>query len=1108
MKLTDEQSAAAFATEPSVAVVAGAGTGKTRVLTSRYMHLVFDRNVPVSRILSLTFTEKAAREMKERIRDALNDRDRRDLAHDMEFAPVSTIHAFLASILRERALDAGLDPRFAIADEITAQIYLEESVRRTLDTIDPAHRSALVELPGGEDALTSLYLAACATPHAMSELSLAPYDEEELRTRLRRFFDACSSHTATAKTGEKLAALARLAPRVIELDRDAAVDFKAATSGGVAAAQRDLFREGRELAKEYAKLDLLAVARALGDAVVEALTLLDHLYTERKRAEGLLDFADLEREGLKLLRSPAGALVAAEFDHVLVDEYQDTSRIQQAILDLLAEGRDRFGVGDQKQSIYRFRYADVGVFQDLQETSARYPLGGSFRSRPELVSFNNEFFRGPFEATDVEPQDLHAAADWRDVEGGPSRVEVIAIEAPRSAEGRRLEAVALARRLRDIVNGGELPISREDEEPEPLRYGDCALLLRAMSNLHVYERAFTDAGIPYVVIQGRGYYAAREVVDLAHLLMLLADPFDNYRAVSALTSLFCGVPDADIVHLKAASSKAPLPLRAATLERPEAIPEPRWDRLRKFAARFREWQDLAGRTETGDLVERIFADTRFPELMLLESDGRRRFANLMKVLRRARQTHEGPVTYARSLLEFRDRELRESEAPIAGENDDAVQIMTIHASKGLEFPLVAVADLNAGVRGGSGPILRGDGQFGLRLRAEGRVPTEPPGFAALKEWDHAQDEAESLRLYYVAFTRAQEHMILSGTLKPRKSDGTRAATERFLGDLVDRPPAGVRIHDVAPLLQKLERGRSRAAVRAALRRGAELPAGVTRDEDAAAAVLNRIASIPVRTRDTTPYVAAAADLVEFKRCPRRYRLRRMLGIEYDDSEALNEGHEPADADEHPRRLQGTAFHEVMEEIGPGAVPDTETVRRHWSEARDTDVRKIIEWAEWLAEQPLARELKETTQHREMPFLTKVGPLPVRGVIDLYAPDLPLLLDYKTGSRVRATEYAVQIGLYLAAVRELGFDPPARGHLVYVDAQQIVEVKAEPVEVLVERFLEAHRAPDDSGAAGAFGPEPGPACIHCEFQRACVSEGVACPTGEGRRGVKGQLRFDL
>jgi len=1099
MSLTNEQSAAAFAEERSIAVVAGAGTGKTRVLTSRYVHLVFQRDVPVTRILSLTFTDKAAREMKERIRDALNDGGRRDLAHDIEFAPISTIHAFLARILRERALDAGLDPRFAIADEYTAQIYLEESVRRALDSIDPAHRKALVDLPGGEDTLTTLYRAACSTPHAMSELVMAPYDDEEFQTRLRRFLEACAEQTASAKTGEKLETLRRIAPRVVELDLAVAAEFKAAVGGGVAAAQRDLFRDGKELAGEFQKLDLLEAARALGAAVVEALTLLDRFYTERKRAEGLLDFSDLEREGLRLLRSPAGALVAADFDHVLVDEYQDTSRIQQAILDRLAEGRERFGVGDAKQSIYRFRYADVGVFRDLQAVSASYPLGGSFRSRPEVVSFTNEFFRARFQKTDVEPQDLHAAAAWRDVEDGGdaegklARVEVLAIEAKRNAEGRRLEAAALARRLHGIVDGGELTISREDKKPEPLRYGDCALLLRAMSNLHVYERAFTDAGIPYVVIKGRGYYAAREVVDLAHLLMLLADPFDNYRAVSALTSLFCGVPDGDVVHLKAARSDAPLPLRAAAIERPDAIPAARWDRLREFAARFRQWQDLAGRTETGDLIERIFADTRFPELMLLESDGRRRFANLMKALRRARQTHEDPVTYARSLLEFRDRELRESEAPVAGENDDAVKIMTIHASKGLEFPLVAVADLSASVRAASGPILRGDGQFGLRLRADRGKSSEPPGFENLKNWDHDQQEAEALRLYYVAFTRAQEHLILSGTLKPLKKDGTRVAGDALLGDLVDRPLPGVWIHHVAPLLQRQERRRERAAVCAALRRGAELPTGVPRDDGAADDVLHRIASVPVRTIDATPYVAAAADLVEFQRCPRRYRLRRMLGIEYDDNEALHEGHEPVDADEHPRRAQGTAFHAVMEEIGPGAIPDEETVRRHFADARESDVRKIIEWAEWLSGQPLASTLADTTQHREMPFLTKVGPLPVRGVIDLFAPDVPLLLDYKTGSRVRASEYAVQIGLYLAAVRGLGFDSPARGQLVYVDAQQIIEVEAEPPEPLVERFLEAHRASHDSERQSAFGPEPGPACIHCEFQRACLSEGVACPT---------------
>jgi ATP-dependent helicase/nuclease subunit A len=726
-------------------------------------------------------------------------------------------------------------------------------------------------------------------------------------------------------------------------------------------------------------------------------------------------------------------------------------------------------VGDEKQSIYRFRYADAAVFRDLRETARTYPLGGSFRSRPELLGFNNAWFQRLFAGSDVAAQDLHPALEWRKKDH--PCVEVIAPVAPDLRQGRRREAAALARRLRAIVENEELPITDSRAEARPLAYRDCALLLRATSNLMIYERALDDAGVPYVVIQGRGYYAAREVVDLAHMLLLLADPYDGYRAVGVMTSLLCGVPEGDLLRLH---GDGPLPLRALAMDRPEEIPVARWERLRTFAERFDRWRKLAGRAETGDLVESILRETRCADLMLLEPDGRRRHANLRKALRRARQVRDDPVAYARSLLEFRERELRESEAPIAAETDEAVKVMTVHAAKGLEFPLVAVADLAAGVpRGGDG-ILRPDGVFGFRLWGHDG-PVDPPGLEALKEWDREQEENERLRLLYVAFTRAGEHMLLSGALADH---GRRDLLE----PLVERPRPDVSILDTERVLAA---PRDRAiAVRAAVRRTDELPADLPRDDERARALLERIDRLDLPLRDDTPYVAAAADLVEFHRCPRRYRLKRMLGIEFDD---LLEVSGAADSDEHPRRALGTAFHELMYAVGPGTVPGVAAIRERWPAATPADVAKLHDWCLWLAEQEIARRLQDATQQREMSFLARIAGLAVRGVIDLYSKDLPLLLDYKTGERVRTEEYGGQVAIYLAAVGALGLPVPERAHLVYVDAREIVTVDAQPVDDLVARFRAAHRE------GGRFAPEPGSACLHCEFRRACKADGVPVQT---------------
>ncbi len=1068
MKLTAEQAAAAESREPRVAVVAGAGTGKTRVLTERYRILVLEREIVPRRILALTFTEKAAREMKQRIRKALLDRGRRDLARATEFAPISTIHSFLARVLRERALDAGLDPRFAICDEMTADLLLEESMVAALDALPEGQRSALVDLSGGEEWLLSLYLAARATPLAMGELRPVDLDEPAFRARLARFLDAASRQRADGKTGERLEKLRSMADALRELDPSMAPDFREAVKGNVARAQGDLFREGKELAAEYAALEHREAARAAGEAVAALLVRLDAEFTARKREEGLLDFADLEREGLGLLRQPVGLEIAGEYDELLVDEYQDTSRIQEAILGEIARRARPFGVGDAKQSIYRFRYADASVFSAFRGGASRYELSGSFRSRPEVVRFTNALFRGLFAAGEVEAQDLRAEAAFRE-KPQPS-VELLSPEGADAADGRRKEARALAQRLREIVEGDPVPRTRADRPEGPLRYGDCALLLRATTHLPVYERALADAGVPYVVVKGRGYYAAREVVDLAQLLLLLGDPHDRYRAVAVLTSLLCGVPEGDLVRIP---RDACLPLFALDGERPALVPEERWQRLRTFASRFARWRALSGVRDTGDLVETILAETRFHELLLLEPDGRRRHANLQKAVRRARAGREDPASFARALLEFRERERRESEAPIAAETDDAVKVMTVHASKGLEFPLVAVGDLTAvRHRGGSGPILHPDGRFGFRLRGDDDS-IEPPGFADLREWNQAQEENEDLRVLYVAFTRAEEHLILSGARYPRSSP--------FPGNLLDAPPEGVVRLDERPLVARRRDRRTAARVRAALRRSAPLPPDLPRDREGARELLDRIAAIQPPPRDDAPYIAAAADLLEFDRCPRRYRLRRMLGIEFEA------GDEPeAFPEERSRRTLGTVFHEILKEGGPGGVPDDSVLRAHLPHATHAELDKLRAWCLWLSEQPLAKRLTGKPQHREMPFLARLGGLPVRGVIDLYCPDPPLLLDYKTSREARPDEYRAQMAIYLGALAALGFPAPDRAHLVYVDAEAVCEVEAEPVGPLIGRFLAAHRA------GGGFAPAPGPPCRHCDFRDVCLADGVNLP----------------
>ena len=1046
--LTDEQRAAVLATEPKIAVVAGAGTGKTRVLTERYVELVLKRGVDLRRILAVTFTNKAAREMKERIAKALRDAGEPKRAQQVEFAAVSTMHAFLGRILRERALDAGVDPRYRLADEIEAELMLDEAIDAA---VDAAQDPALIDLAGGEQFVRQLYKSARATPNPLPTLEPVAFDEEEFGRRMGSLLDGLANCAAKGKTLEKIQALHAMRDGLMACEEEALAEFPVLIQRWSGDA-KEYADEAKALKKELESLAHRERATAVGAAVVRLLVDLDARYTELKRDEGLLDFADIEHLGLKLLTSEAGKQVAAEYDHLLVDEYQDTSRIQQALLDALAEHCNRFGVGDEKQSIYRFRYADARIFVEMRQEATEYPLSESFRSRPEVVGFVNELFQGLFKGTGVEARDLRVEQEWDSK--ALSSIEVMAPEGRLIPHARRKAADALAARLRELV------------DQKTFRYGDCALLMPRMSALAIYERAFVDRGIPYVVVKGRGYYAAREVVDLANLLLLTEDPHDDYRAVGVLTSLLCGVPEQDLLHM---DGDVPWMLRTPG----DAIPRERRQRLRQFAERFERWREMAGRVQTGALVETILDETRFADLMLLENDGRRRHANLKKVLRQARATTLSPGEFARGLLEFREREVRESEAPVSSEDDDAVQIMTVHASKGLEFKCVAIAELSEAENRGGGAILQPSGRFGFTLRNDDGNSFVPPGMDGLKQWEKQQAIAEERRLWYVAMTRAEEHLILSWPRTPKKQN--KALAHLLTGQDTD-----------APVQRPRATGLSRS-VRASLRRAGALNADIPRDNEAADALLDRVAAYEPPPVDDSPYIAAVADLVEFDRCPRRYRLRRMLGIEIDDAPVYTgEGGDRADDDEHPRRLLGTVFHKIIAEIGPGAVPTADQVRAHFPEARDKDVEKIKQWSEWLAEQPIAQQLQGKRLVPEMDFLVRLGDLPLRGSIDLYTRDVPLLLDYKTSRKAKPQEYALQVAIYLGALRALDLPCPDVAHLVYVDAKQVHEVKPVALEELIATFRNAHRVAGQSGEA--FTPTPGDACEYCDFRAACEAEG--------------------
>ena len=813
---TEEQLVAIERREGDLLLDAGAGSGKTSVLVERFARSVLEDGIEVGAILTITFTEKAAAEMRERIRARLRELDADEAARATEGAFISTIHGFCARVLRAHALAAGFDPAFVVldapdADRLADQAFdeaLEELARHEPRTIDliagygaGGLRSAILQVHG------ELRSRGQRRP-ALPGLPPAP-DLEALRSELRvaraavaaelGAIDGLTSHPPAPKPPAKvIEALVRLerCEELLEVDDPWPGDLWAVgLPGGNGAA---LCTEACQRYTEVLTAFRAASEHRRAVRVHDLLDRLVHLFAERyagaKRAVSGLDFEDLELECRELLRTDAELRerYRARFTRIMVDELQDTNQVQLELIELLA-GSNLFTVGDAQQSVYGFRHADVELFERrgaaLGEVGARVTLDTNFRSRPEILDVINgvferelaERFRPLLGGRDEAPADeplvelliADKGADWAmEGLGAPWRVA---------------EARALAARLERLLGSGFPPTHPQ----ATIAPRDVVLLTRATTDLRVYERALEDRGIPTYVIGGRGYWAHPQVIDMVSYLAALANPRDEESLYTVLVSPLVGVSaDALVVLASTARSRRVDPWRV--LRDPEGafdeLGDGDRDFLGRFADRFAIEREVAARSGGGgggagieSLIERAIDQTGYDLAVLAMPGGQRRLANVRKLMRLAREHEAAHGPDLRGFLDLVTRRARsgvgtggagdggsrESEAPVEGEALDAVRLMTIHRAKGLEFEVVCVADLGRGPRWRAELMRIGrDGRFGLRLAEPGTGRRESAlDYRALGEERQAAEAGEERRLFYVAMTRARERLILSGAAK-------------------------------------------------------------------------------------------------------------------------------------------------------------------------------------------------------------------------------------------------------------------------------------------------------------------------------------------------------
>ena len=1035
MKLTEKQREAVESRgRREICVIAGPGSGKTTVLVNRFRWLVEFERVDPEQILAITFTRKAALSMKQRlVAPYAGDDDKR---RRFERAQVSTIHAFCARLLREHALEAGIDPDFQQIEEADADLELRQTIEETLD-------AAYREDPGAAIAF------------------------------LRSFRD---SNSWSDEGG----------------------------GSPIHAQLRNLIESARSWGKPLTTRDFgdpdYPNRRWITGVAARAL----EAYQAKKKARALLDFSDLEAETVKLLEK-AELELRTPFRHILLDENQDTNPLQAELVTQLVErcrdaGPTLFAVGDLNQSIYAFRNAEPGVFRRFREQVGRnghvVDLLENFRSRTEILQAVEMANRG---ADGVTEHTLVARKATFVPKTGPS-VEALLVKDV-GENPAAVEAAWIARRILELretleLSGraGDSPQGTVPDSVVPLyvsrkpRWRDFAVLVRTNGLLTTVADGLRAAGIPYQLNAGRSFFQAEEVRDLLALLKTLDNPRDEISLAAVLRSPLAGLSDETLLRLKA-DNKVDL---SVALANPPALPAAQAERVEAFRALLERLRAERERTPLNVLLARTLAATGYEAWLMSREGGLQRAANVEKLARLAERASESGALSFRAGLERLEAMSQsgtgEQEASVAEEAADSVHVLTVHMAKGLEYPVVFLASAqNPGRRDSDSLLFHPDHGVGARwadpAEKDGR---KDPAYEAIHVDKKELDRAESDRIFYVAVTRAEEHLVLSASWKgaPRKT-GWAKQTAQLIGDKAFKAPPG------AP--QTIDRHGLRVRVQVV----AEAPEPRSAEEEAAA----RRAAEPERLEVRNPggqadSEASVTAVSLFAECPRRYYLSRYLRLDPATAVAL-----PTEEDAPERDVDLDAG-ELGSQVHAALAGETDRV--------DAEAAELVEV---FRQSPLgARAAAAEKVERELELLFPVEGRLLRGRIDLLFEDAEgrVLLDYKTDrvsereARERGRGYGLQLQLYALALAGRG-EPVDRAVLHFLRPDAVVEVDLSETALREARRRAA--AFFDAQERLEFPLDVGAHCWSCpHLRKACPAEPLAKKAKAPADGGQFRLEF--
>lgn len=937
-------------------VRASAGTGKTFLLVEKFLHSLKKKKeggnfYRLENILAITFTEKAADEMRQRISQNIlshlktieqtkTNREGRQLAQHlrncrrvMAQAWISTIHSFCARILSENPIEAGIDPRFQIMDASASSEMLERELERFLlkkihagnrPALDLAYRYGFGSDFAYESSLKKIiaHLSPLIRAEALQPRRiLSGYDSlqnslGELLARFKQDADHALANiaphvkTATAiKAFEELKSELPAMPSVkIESKKDALkLAQKLRATAGKLRFKNEEAKDGvaklKDALQNYAGCMISSLAHKSAGQLCGLMEEFNNHLSRKVKNLALLDFDDLQERTLYLFsRHPATLERYREkFARVMVDEFQDVNNLQKEIIYRLAKSGEGklFIVGDPKQAIYGFRGGDVEVFNEAQKEIVKstngkgiFHLRTNYRSGKNLVEFANHYFRQNGSGIFCEEDTCKTSRDTNDT----PMVENLTFSAGElSADDARFkEARLIAMRISEMTK-------RKNGLSRRIKHGDMVILFRKFTALPLYEAALNVARVPYAIHRGAGFYQSQEVADLLSLLSYIDNPSDIVSWFGALRSPYAGCSDETILNLRLdAHGKIINPL----IYLGEAIaPSGVGDTLERAKfAEFMGWAkkllSIKDRMGVSELIETVLEKSRITGVLGSQPNGFQKVANVLKLIETARTMEQDTFStlknFVRRMMDMAENAPLEPQAVVTAPDEDVVTMMTVHQSKGLEFPVVFLADINSAGAGARLPVIFNK-QKGLAIKYVDKTTlTSHAGrlFDQASALNKEKEAADEERLFYVAVTRARDHLVLSGSWKGEKGfkrvETLLRLREKQPRLFADNPPPELTFQQTAP-------GKTVYDI---------LKGNVRTGETATA---------EIKTQTATNAVGEAAigvsGLTAFRRCPREYLFRQLYGISPEKTGVADSS--------APVAEQGRAVHAALENVDFG-----------------------------------------------------------------------------------------------------------------------------------------------------------------------------------------------